>query len=143
MLPRYHGDTKRVKQLLDGDGGAHVEERDEDGWTALLWASTKGHTEVVKLLLDTMLKLLLEKGAPVDEKDKNGSSLLMKASRWGHTEVVRLLLDKGALLDEKDKYGRTAFGWTIARGNTAVMTLLLDKGALDKGDSDDSDDYKD
>jgi len=39
VLPRYHGDTKRVKQLLDGDGGAQVDEKGEYGMTALMIAS--------------------------------------------------------------------------------------------------------
>ena len=56
------GDTERVKQLLDGGGGAQVNEKDE-GWTALMLASMGGHTEVVRLLVD--------KGALVDEKDED------------------------------------------------------------------------
>jgi ankyrin repeat protein len=124
------GDTERVKQLLDGDGGARVDEKDEYGWTALEISSREGHTEVVKLLLDTMLKLLLEKGAPVDEKDKNGSSLLMKASMGGYTKVVKLLIDKGALRNEKDEHGCTALIEASHRGHTEVVRLLLDKGAL-------------
>ena len=43
--PLYHacrnGDTERVRQLLDK--GAPADEKDEDGWTALMCASLKGH----------------------------------------------------------------------------------------------------
>jgi len=116
------GDTERVKQLLDGDGGARVDEKDEDGNTALLWAIIKGRTELVRMLLD--------KGALLDEKDWDGRTALMLASLWGHMEVVRLLLDKGALLDEKDGYGRTALMWASVKGHTEVVRLLLDRGAL-------------
>ena len=44
------GDTERVRQLLDE--GAPVDEKGEYGYTALMWASKRGHTEVVQLLLD-------------------------------------------------------------------------------------------
>jgi ankyrin repeat protein len=116
------GDMERVKQLLDGDGGVHVDKRDWQGMTALMWASIYGHTEVVRLLLD--------KGALLDEKDEDGRTALMRASDNSHTEVMRLLLDKGALLDEKDNGGRTALMWASDNGHTEVMRLLLDKGAL-------------
>jgi hypothetical protein len=147
------GDTERVKQLLDGDGGAHVDKKDGFGMTALMGASFYGHTEVVRLLLDKgalldekgehgrtalllasmnghteVVRLLLDKGALLDEKDKSGRTALMKASEEGHTEVVRLLLDKGALLDEKDTYGGTALKYASLH-DTEVMKLLLEKGA--------------
>jgi ankyrin repeat protein len=150
------GVTERVKQLLDGDGGAHVDEKDEYGKTALMWASEFGHTEVVRLLLEKgalldekderrgwtalmqasykghteVVRLLLDKGALVDEKDEGGYTALMRANANGHTEVVRLLLDKGALRDEKNMFGTTALMQASGNGDTEVVRLLLDKGAL-------------
>ena len=44
------GFTERVRRLL-GEGAA-LDEKDEYGKTALMWASGRGHTEVVQLLLD-------------------------------------------------------------------------------------------
>ena len=62
------GDTERVRQLLEE--GAPVDEKDEDGTTALMLASEYGHTEVVQLLLDAVVKLRLEKGASLLEKSR-------------------------------------------------------------------------
>ena len=67
------GDTERVRQLLEE--GAPVDEKDEDGTTALMEASQEGHwsfyfkdrTEVAKLLLDAVVKLRLEKGASLHD----------------------------------------------------------------------------
>jgi ankyrin repeat protein len=84
-----NGDTERVKQLLDGDGGARVDKKDEYGNTALIVGSTAGHTEVVRLLLD--------KGALLDEKDKYGRTAFGWTIARGNTAVMTLLLDKGAL----------------------------------------------
>ena len=60
------GDTERVKQLLAG--GTSVDEKDEDGMTAL--KRSNGHTEVVKLLLN------------------NGASVLEMAGRHGVSETI-------------------------------------------------------
>lgn len=43
--------------------------KDENGWTALMYASKKGHTVVVKELL--------ENGADVNAKNKTGKTALM------------------------------------------------------------------
>lgn len=87
--PLYHacrnGDTERVRQLLDE--GAPVDEKDENGRTALMQASLGGYTVVVQLLLG--------KGAAVGGKDKWGDTALMYASNFGRTEVAKLLLGKG------------------------------------------------
>ena len=71
------GDMERVKQLLDGDGRAYrragvderLDEKDEGGRTALVWASMEGHAKVVKLLLD--------KGVSTDGKDMFGNTALL------------------------------------------------------------------
>ena len=65
--------------------GAPVDEKGEFCMTALMWASVKGHTEVVQLLLG--------KGALFDEKKNNGvppyggNTALMMASGNSHTGV--------------------------------------------------------
>eukprot|EP00964_Phaeocystis_antarctica_P122364 scaffold86016_cov63-Phaeocystis_antarctica.AAC.3 len=70
-------------EVVSDDDAAFVLEP-HNGPEALLLASEKGDTEVVKLLLD--------KGASVDEKDQDGDTALMLAIQEGHTEVVKLLL---------------------------------------------------
>ena len=57
--------------------------KNKDGITALLFASFKGHTEIVKALL--------AKGADVNMKNNNGDTALMVASEKGFAEIVRLL----------------------------------------------------
>ena len=121
-----------VVQLLLGKGAA-LDEKDEDGRTALMYAILQGRTEVVRLLLDAVVKLRLEKGASLNDRDARGMTLLMHAILHGATEVVRLLLDKGAALDVKSKYGSTALMLASRYGHTEVVRLLLDKGASPYG----------
>jgi serine/threonine-protein phosphatase 6 regulatory ankyrin repeat subunit B len=65
-----------------------VNAKRNDGRTALMIASERGHKEVVKLLL--------EKGADVNAKNKEGMTALKYASENGHKEIVELLKSYGA-----------------------------------------------
>ena len=60
-------DTENVKLLLKN--GADVNAKNNDGQTALMWASDNGHIEVVRLLL--------ENGANVNAKKDDGQTVLM------------------------------------------------------------------
>ena len=80
-------------------------------------ASTNGHIEVVKLLL--------ERGAIIETKDKDGCTPLIygicfncllklnfiffcfKASANGHIEVARLLVERGADIESKESFEKT------------------------------------
>ena len=59
------GTPKAVREDLRS--GADVNAKDEDGWTALMYAAHNPNPEVVSVLL--------EAGADVDAKDKNGLTL--------------------------------------------------------------------
>ncbi|CAI8036817.1 Ankyrin repeat domain-containing protein 29, partial [Geodia barretti] len=81
------GDVDAVERLLSTS--VNINSRTEDeGHTALLLASGKGHVEVVRLLLKA--------GAAVFIPDKDGASPLYVASHEGHTDVVDILVKAGA-----------------------------------------------
>ena len=67
-----------VKDLIEK--GANIEAKDQDGLSALHWASEYGHLEIVKHLL--------EKGANPGAKDKEGLSPLQKSR---NEEICTLL----------------------------------------------------
>ena len=93
------GHLDKVKEMLSKPG-FNVNDKDVDGNTGLIHASTEGHTEVVKILV--------EKGARLNHAEKRGYTALMAASENGHTEVVKLLLDKRVHLDVVEKSNNTA-----------------------------------
>ena len=67
--------------------------------TALHWAASRSHLDVVKLLVNV--------GANVDGADQFGSTPLFWAVRRGSPEVVRFLLESGAAVDTRDNDGKT------------------------------------
>ena len=93
------------------------------GNTPLMYASEKGHTEIVRLLL--------QRGAGVNAKTKfdGYKTALSKASEKGHTEIVRMLIEKGADVNIKSNDGNTALQYAIKQGHTEIEQLLIHHGA--------------
>jgi len=135
--------------------GADIEAKNVKGKTSpLAKAASRGHTDVVKLLLDNganisfkengiwtplMLacmnghydtaKLLLDSGAEIDIKTPLGETALYYAIENGHSDVARLLIEQGADVNVQDKFEKTALMQACARGDTQIVRLLIDHGA--------------
>jgi hypothetical protein len=107
------GDLAKVKELLDK--GVDVNAANHYGGTALAFACDKGHTEVVRLLL--------ERGANANAKDTfYNLTPIGWAAQKGHRDIVRLLLEKGAAADDQTLM-MGLFG-----GQPETLKVLLEKG---------------
>ena len=69
-------------------GAVDINSKDEDGCTALLYASREGHESVVAYLI--------QQGADLNAADSDGYTPLMTASCEGHAGIVDQLLSAGA-----------------------------------------------
>ncbi|THW69586.1 hypothetical protein D6D18_10540, partial [Aureobasidium pullulans] len=78
----------RVLEHYLAKPGTDVEAKDEEGRSALYWASELGHEKIARMLL--------EKGADVNAQGEWYGNALQAASAEGHNKTVQLLLDKGA-----------------------------------------------
>lgn len=108
------GDLAKVRALLDQ--GTDVNAKSEYGATALSFASDKGHTEVVKLLL--------ERGADPNVEDTfYGSTPLVWAVYNGRVEVVKLLVAAGAKTTG-------AVGMAVSRNQPEIVRTLLATGKI-------------
>ena len=109
------GDAAAVKAFLDK--GVDVNAKTQYGATALSYASDKGHTEVVRLLL--------ERGADPNVRDTfYGATPMSWAAPKGHVEVVRLLIEKGS----KDKGEALKLG--VDKGAVELVKAVLAKGEV-------------
>jgi len=116
-----NGDLDALKRLLR-DGNANVNLQDGQGWTLLRSASTNGHINVVRYLL--------EHGANVDLQNNYGETALMLASDFGNTAVVHCLVEHGANVHLQDNKGRTALMVAIEEGRTAIIPYLAERGKM-------------
>jgi ankyrin repeat protein len=114
-------DIEGVKALLAS--GADVNERDPDGWTALLYAVVQGNLE--------MARVLLKAGANVNLPAPDGWTPLMKTCLWDRVELVTLLLDYGADLNARTRDGWTAREVAKQRRDSRVLRKLQDADATD------------
>ena len=86
--------------------------------TPFLLASSRGHYN--------MVKLLLKKGANINHTEFSGMSALHKAARNGHAQCVKLLLANGAKVDARTVGGVTPAMLAIQEGHRKVIRYLLE-----------------
>lgn len=119
MLKQKRRRAQKRKQLI-----RLISVSDRCERTALMHASLKGHTEVVRFLLG--------KGSNIDATDTYGNNSLVHACIQGHTEVVRLLLEKGAVPNCEKTYlmsCMTTLQIACHMGYPKIVQLLLEHGA--------------
>ncbi|THW63458.1 hypothetical protein D6D19_09648, partial [Aureobasidium pullulans] len=109
-----------LKYHLDKPG-MDVKAKDEDGRSALYWASELGHEGIVQMLLD--------KGADVNVQGGYYGNVLQAASVGGHDKTVQLLLEKGADVNVQGGCYNTALYAASAHGHDEIVQMLLDIGA--------------
>ncbi|KAM4606154.1 ankyrin repeat and SAM domain-containing protein 6 isoform 2-T2 [Polymixia lowei] len=94
---------------------------DEEGNTALQFASASGH--------ENLVRFLLRKGASVDSRNNYGWTPLMQASRFGHLNVAHILLENGAEINGRNRLGASVLTMAARGGHVHVVKLLLEGGA--------------
>jgi len=114
------GDFQTVNESIEQ--GIPVDDTDELGRTALMFAAFNGHNEVIDLLI--------EHGAEVDLENDEGRTSLMFAASGPFSETVSLLLENGADVNRSDSVEEwTPLMYAAAEGNSEVVELLLEHGA--------------
>ena len=122
-----NGDIETVKSLL-GDS-VPIGFRDGSGWTALKWAASEGHEDVLALLLD-FGAAEDEVGAAEADGTSGGGSALHWAAYKGHVRLVwRLLTCKPKLSARAlDAESNTPLHLAAAGGHLLVLKTMLSEG---------------
>ncbi|MGY3054916.1 ankyrin repeat protein [Pedobacter sp. UYEF25] len=150
--------TDLIIYLLDKPGNSTLK-LTHDGRTYLHWASVRGNTDVVALLLkkgaDLHLKdshgmsafnfaassgqqetkvydLLLAKGENIktDLNDEGANALLLAISNDKDLALTNYFISKGLSIQSKDAEGINAFGYAAKGGSLSNMKGLLKMGVL-------------
>jgi ankyrin repeat protein len=80
-----------VVRCLVRDGGAAVDQANQNGQTPLMIASGQGHLAIVRFLVR-------KGGADVNRADSRGVTAIMGAAEGGHERVIKYLTRHGANL---------------------------------------------
>lgn len=122
MLAALKGLTKVCERLIEL--GADV---NKPGWAPLHYAATRGHLEIMQLLLD--------QHAYIDAASPNNTTPLMMAAHYGTPSAVKLLLEAGADPLLKNDLGLSAidFAHRASRAESAELIAAFVRGRQPKG----------
>lgn len=122
MLAALDGQIDTVRRLIAL--GADV---NKTGWAPLHYAATRGHLDVMTLLLD--------KNAYIDAASPNGSTPLMMAAFYGTPSAVKLLLEAGAdpLLKNQQELTAIDFAHRNNRAESAEIIAAFVRARQPKG----------
>ncbi len=116
------GNLALVKLSLENK--ADLENKNEEGETALILASWYGSPEIVDIIL--------KKGANINAQDKQGYTAIAKASSLGigrHFEIVENLISACANINLKTKDGLSPYLLARINGHLELAKLLKNNGA--------------
>jgi ankyrin repeat protein len=121
MQAVQRNDVTRVRELIAQ--GVDVSELDASQDAPLVMAAYKGHTEIVRLLL--------EAGADVTAVDPGMKATALHAAAYaGRADAARLLVGHGIEIDKQGPYnGYTALHDAIWQNNIDVAKILINAGA--------------
>jgi ankyrin repeat protein len=102
---------------------------DNGGLTALHLASSRGHSDMVALLL----RQAVAGGRRIDVNavDLNGRTAVDYCAYYGHTSCLEALLDAGA---DPSLNGCKSLFYAVCRGHEAAARLLIERGGIKRGE---------
>ncbi|XP_069967307.1 protein TANC2 isoform X2 [Bactrocera oleae] len=119
MIAAEEGHIELLELLIER--GAALEAQDEEGFTALSWASLRGRQPAAKCLI--------ERGCNRNHADNKGRTPLDLAAYQGSAALVLYLLEQGANIEHIDVNGMRPLDRAIACRNIQVVQVFLRRGA--------------
>ena len=119
MLASGKGNEGLVNLMLSH--GARVNDVDNSGYTALMYASMHNRKGVMDQLL-----FRLPYPHMLDVADSYGKTALIHAAEYAANDAVKLLIQHGADVDMKDAEGNTAAFYAYRMNYTQINMMLAD-----------------
>jgi ankyrin repeat protein len=145
----WKNNVESLKLLIEH--GANINQNDEEGNTALMWATSE---EVWQFLikqgadinkqnndgltpLDLALRMgsykackyLIKKGVDTNKENDREETPLQLAAQNNYYKTCKDLIEKGADVNKKNKYGETALHLAVSRSHYRIFTYLVDHNA--------------
>ena len=129
MIASRLGYSEIVQLLIEHKTAINMQ--NNNGWTALMFASDNRQTKTITLLLEHGADTGIQgkKRSHVHGYEETTLTALMHASRRGYTEIAKLLLDYKAEINMQNNKGWTALMFASNKGYIETATLLLERGA--------------
>lgn len=107
-----------IKKMVEK--GADIDDKDEKGWTGLMYAVAYNRVDMVDFLIDL--------GANIEEKDKSGQTALCKAVLFEVEDCVKVLIARGADEWAKDNRGLSIYYDLASRDmNRVIFDAVRDR----------------
>ena len=113
--------SEDLMNLLIQSGAKIDMQETSRGMTALLYATERGHSNIIQLLLN--------EEAAVNTQESTGLTALMFMCHYNHPDIVQLLLSYGADPNIQDHSVYSALMFACLRQLTLAVELLLAHGA--------------
>lgn len=121
LMSAVQSENKELIEYILNSKNLKLNEKNNNGWNALMLACFRGRLDIIKDLID--------KGESMNEKDINGFSSLMIACLNGRKNIVQYLVEQGINVDDKNRSGFTALMVVSQNGHKDIAKILLDHGA--------------
>ncbi|KAJ8428166.1 hypothetical protein Cgig2_028286 [Carnegiea gigantea] len=154
LFAAQSGDIEALKVVM-AQPGLDLNQRDDNGFTAVLVTALKGHVESFRLLVyakadvklctkfgegvislselshkrDLFEKVMLEYALEMDNRNAEGFYALHCAARQGDLVAVQRLTGKGYDVNIPDREGYTPLMLAAREGHAKVCKLLISQGA--------------
>ncbi|XP_047488056.1 kinase D-interacting substrate of 220 kDa-like [Penaeus chinensis] len=117
VIQAAYNDNLDLLRLVIQAGGSLNEKTKKYGDTALMWASSLGHLEIMRELLAA--------GAEVDLENNNGYTSLSMSITQNQPEAAKILLAFGADINQRAKDGDSVLMEAVNLGRQAMVEVLL------------------
>jgi ankyrin repeat protein len=120
MAAAYGGHLAVAEHLLNQ--GAQVQPKDRQGRTALIYAASSGHDNIIK-------RLAKQEPGGLADRDLAGMDAMSYAAQYGHASTIKLLHQLGAAIESLDNMQTSPLMYAAMMNRPEAVSALLVLGA--------------